>query len=302
MSPDPSDAPTGGGEQAAPRSGPAETDGEAESYDEDETERSGRPGVLCPEPTVFVLDEDGRADLFEYWLGDDYRIVTAQSAAEAETVFDDRVAVALVRNEADEDCKEAVERLIASRSPFARTVVTTTGRVEAAFPGIEYDVCLVEPTNESGVRETVDRLVRRTQYQALLKRYYEVTAFVTSREVTKTKAELDGDETYQRATRALETHREQLRALQHWFDADDHDAVLQSLRPDESPGVAAGDSESGSSEKHRPDRCVNCDVEWSDRPGSTAAYERLGAFVWKCRECNAVQNLPDPSHRRLARR
>lgn len=302
MSPHRPDAPAGGSEQADPPSGPPEREGKKGSDDGQASAAGGRPGVLCSTPTVFVLDEDGRADLFEYWLGDDYRVVTAQTAAEAETVFDDRVAVALVRNEADEDCKEAVERLLASRSPFARTVVTTTGRVEAAFPGIEYDVCLVEPTNESGVRETVYRLVRRTQYQALLKRYYEVTAFVTSREVTKTKEELDDDETYQRATRALETHRKRLRALQRRFDADDHDAVLQSLRPDESPGVAAGDSESGSSEKHRPDRCVNCDVEWSDAPGSTAAYERLGAFVWKCRECNAVQNLPDPSHRRLARR
>lgn len=280
----------------------SEKDEGKESDDGGATATSGRPGVLCPEPTVFVLDEDGRADLFEFWLGDDYRIVTAQTAAEAETVFDDRVAVTLVRNEASEDCKEAVERLLASRSPFARTVVTTTGRVEAAFPGIEYDVCLVEPTTESGVRETVDRLVRRTQYQALLKRYYEVTAFVTSKEVRNTREELAGDDAYERATRALEAHRKRLRALQSEFDADDHDAVLQSLRPDEGLGAPTGGTGSGSGEKHRPDRCVNCDVEWTDDPGATAAYERLGAFVWKCRECNAVQNLPDPSHRRLARR
>lgn len=302
MSPHPSDAPAGDGERADPPSDLPERNERKGNDDGEATATNGRPGVLCSVPTVFVLDDDGRADLFEYWLGDDYRVVTARTAAEAETVFDDRVAVALVRNEASDDCKEAVERLITSRSPFARTVVTTTGRVEAAFPGIEYDVCLVEPTNESGVRETVDRLVRRTQYQALLKRYYEVTAFVTSKEVTNAKAELDDDETYQRAARALETHRKQLRTLQRRFDADDHDAVLQSLRPDKGPGPSAGEAGSGSGEKHRPDRCVNCDVEWSDAPGSTAAYERLGAFVWKCRECNAVQNLPDPSHRRLARR
>lgn len=302
MPPRSSDARAGDDDPAAAGASSTDGDGTQERSDRPASESVGRPGVLCSEPTVFVLDEAGRAELFEYWLAEDYRVVTAQTAAEAETVFDDRVAVAMVRNEADEDCKEAVERLVASRSPFARTIVTTTGRVEAAFPGIEYDVCLVEPTTESGVRETVDRLSRRAQYQALLKRYYEVTAFVTNREVTKTKEELEDDETYQRATRALETHRTQLNTLQSGFDADDHDAVLQSLRPDDDLGPSADDAGSGSSEKHRPDRCVNCDVEWTDDPGATAAYERLGAFVWKCRECNAVQNLPDPSHRRLARR
>lgn len=265
------------------------------------TSDGGLGSLLRSRPTVFVYDQPIRCELFEMWLSDGTRVVTASSLDEAESVFDDGVAVSLIRNEVDDATKERLSELIAARSPFSRTVVTTDQRVEAVFPGIDYDVCLVEPTTKAGVRETVERLVRRTLYQAMLKRYYDLTAFVTSREVSDDGASTATAADYERARRRMNSLRERLESLQRTFDQDDLDAVLQSLRPDDAfgPGTDGdGDGdESHQSEKHRPDKCVNCGLEWA----SDEQYRRLGAFVWKCRDCGTVQNLPDPSHRRLAR-
>lgn len=275
-------------------------------------ERTGRSGRSRPgasptvygKPTVFVLDEPVRAELFELWLADGCRVETASSRSEIDDRFDPSVSVALVRNEARAALKEAVEAKIASEAPFCRTVVTTSEHVEIMFPGIEYDVCLPEPTTKASVRETVDRLARRAEYQRALREYYRRSVRAANIEVSQDDDDLLEDGEYAEVEAEGERLRERLETLLATFDADDLAAVKESVRPTADFGPESSERNKRRGEKHRPDKCVGCELEWGvDHGGAVGqGYRRLGAYVWKCTDCGTVQNLPDPSHRRLARR
>lgn len=252
--------------------------------------------------SVLVVDDPVRAELFEYWLGEGRRIRTATSPREAQAAFDRSVAVALVRNEIGDEAKSTIEKQIQGNSPFCRTVVTTTEHVEIMFPGIEYDVCLSEPTTRGEVCETVDRLQRRAQYQSVLRTYYDVTVAITNREVSD---RVDGASTSSAVAdleRARKRLREELSRLVSAFDEDDLSAVQEQLRPDQSFGPESSKADNQQGTQKRPTSCVSCGRSWetADWTGEKP-YSRLGAFVWKCTACGAVQNLPDPSHRRIAK-
>lgn len=252
--------------------------------------------------SVLVVDDPVRAELFEFWLDEGRRVRTATSPREAREAFDRSVAVALVRNEIGDDAKSTIEKQIRQNSPFCRTVVTTTEHVEIMFPGIEYDVCLSEPTTREEVRETVDRLQRRAQYQSVLRTYYDVTVAITNREVSdRANAASDGPgvDDLERARKRL---REELSRLVSAFDEDDLTAVQEQLRPDPSFGPESSKADRKQGMQKRPASCVSCGRSWEtgDRSGEKP-YSRLGAFVWKCTACGAVQNLPDPSHRKIAK-
>lgn len=255
-------------------------------------------------PTVFVLDEPVRADLFAMWLSEECRVLKAATLDEVDEEFDDSVTVALVRNEVAQELKEAVAERIASRSPFCRTVVTTSEHVEILFPGIEYDVCLTEPTTKRGVRETVSRLTRRAQYQATLKKYYSASMMAATIEVQHREKEQDPEQPHADVHETIDRLKARLEGLLETFDADDLAAIQQSIRPETRFGPETSKRNKRRGEKHRPDGCVGCGLEWGvDYGGSIGqGYRRLGAYVWKCTDCGTVQNLPDPSHRRLARR
>lgn len=269
-------------------------------------EERSQPGPADSEthrPTVLLIDEPVRADLFEMWLADTCTVRTAATPAAVRQNFDDSVMVALVRNEVGDEAKALVEEQIRLHSPFCRTVITTTEHVEILFPEISYDVCLHEPTNRGEVRETVDRLSRRATYQSLLKKYYRLTVSLANREISDTAAELPEDPEYDSLREAKDRLLAALTRLQSTFDDDDLRAVQDSLRPQRAFGPDATERNEKAGKKHLPDRCVGCGREWSTNGNSPEAsgYRRLGAFVWKCRDCGTVQKLSDPSHRRVAR-
>lgn len=253
------------------------------------------------QPTVLVVDESVRADLFELWL-DGFNVETAISRREAVETFDGSVAVAIVRNELPDEVKSALQSLIASRAPFCRTIITTTERVEVMYPGMDYDVCLSEPTNKASLRETVGRMLLRARYDANLRNYYECSMRAANREVGLSDADLVEDEEYHRLSERMDAIKERLEAILARFDEDDLDAVQRSIRPEVGFGSKSKQINKKRGEKYRPDKCVGCGLEWGVNHGGTIGegYKRLGAFVWECADCGAVQNMPDPSHRRVA--
>jgi len=255
-------------------------------------------------PTVLILDEPVRAELFEMWLESGCQIRTANTKSSVTEQFDQSITVALVRNEARKELKSTVERQIARRSPFCRTVITTNEHVEILFPGIEYDVCLSEPTTKRSVRETVGRLARRAQYQATLRRYYDFSLRAASLEVSQGRETSDDEDKRETLVATADRLKDRLEALRSTFDADDLAAVKQSLKHESDFGREATRRNRQKGEKHRPDVCVGCGLEWGVEHGGglDEGYRRLGAFAWKCTDCGTVQNIPDPSHRRLAHR
>lgn len=166
------------------------------------------------------------------------------------------------------------------------------------FPEMEYDVCLTEPTDRKTVRETVYHLMLRARYDANRCNYYQCSVQAANFEVQFDDEELAGHPRYERLSEQLGDVKQRLEAILSRFDEDDLDAVQQSAKPDVEFGQESSDHDKRLGDKYQPDKCVSCGLEWSgDRENE---YKRLGAFVWECTQCGSVQNLPDPSHRRVA--
>lgn len=253
-------------------------------------------------PSVLVVDDEIRADLFEHWLAEDFHVRTATSRSETFEEFDETVAVAIVRNELKQEFKEELQDQIAATVPFCRTIITTTEKVEIMFPGLEYDVCLTEPTNRETVRETVYHLMLRARYDANLRNYYQCSIQAANMEVQLVEAELAESDRYERLRRRMGNVKQHLEAILHRFDPDDLDAVQQSIKPDVGFGRETSEKNDREGDKYQPDACVSCGLEWGiDHGGDLGTgSKRLGSFVWECTKCGSVQNLPDPSHRRVA--
>lgn len=253
-------------------------------------------------PSVLIVDDEIRADLFEHWLAEDFHVKTASSRAETFEQFDETVAVTIVRNELKADLKEDLQERIASVVPFCRTIITTTEKVEIMYPGLDYDVCLTEPTNRETVRETVYHLMLRARYDANLRNYYQCSIQAANMEVQLTEEGLAESDRYKRLRRRMGNVKQHLEAILHRFDDDDLDAVQQSVKPDVGFGRETSEKNKQEGEKYQPDACVGCGLEWGvDHGGDLGdGCKRLGSFVWECTKCGSVQNLPDPSHRRVA--
>jgi hypothetical protein len=253
-------------------------------------------------PTVLIVDGETRVDRFHHWLGDDCPIRTASSRSEALDAFDETATVAIVRNELQSELKDALQDELASVAPFCRTIITTTEDVEIMFPEMDYDVCLTEPTTGETVRETVYHLMLRARYDANLCNYYQCSVQATNLEVQFGDDELADHPRYVRLTEQLGDIKQRLEAILQRFDEDDLDAVQQTIKPDVGFGRETSEHNKSVGDKYQPDTCVGCNLVWGTDPGGDRGMvnTRLGAFVWECTKCGSVQNLPDPSHRRVA--
>lgn len=253
-------------------------------------------------PTVVVVDDSVRSDLYSMWLEDRHDVRTATSPKEAAAEIDERTTVAVVRWEIPEKARRRIGTLLEERAPAAKVLLTRTTRDVPAIGDIDYDIALQEPITKSGLSSAVDRLVARSKYSVAIQRYYSCTVQATNLEVKHTREELSDHEQYQTLQSHIESLQHLLDMLVDQFDIDDLDAVLNGLMSADSGST--GPEESAAEQKYRPNECPECGLEWGvdHGPGLGRGYDKLGAFVWDCARCGAIQNLPDPSNRAVARR
>jgi len=241
-------------------------------------------------PTVVVFEDSTRGALYERWLPNPVDIVRPRSLEEALSVVDESVAVALVRHELPDEKREALGKLLDSRAPNARTVVTTTTRSPVADPLLDESACLCAPVDEEQFGDTVTRQLYVAIYRELLERYYDCTTRLATLEVKLDGDEREGDDTYQQLTSHITHLKAQLETIQSRLDRDDAETLFTELVPPEFERQADEQPPKGES-KYRPKRCHDCGRDWNVNPdGSPAGYRRLGAFVWACTDCGTVLN------------
>lgn len=251
-------------------------------------------------PSVLIIDDEYRTDLYEMWLRESYSVRTATSRREIFEQLDETVLVVLLRHEFDTDLKSDVETRIEGVSPACRIAVTTSKHTQVAYPDVDCETSICEPITEATVTETVDRLLCRALYHDGLRRYYHLTMRVTNVELSDGEGE-DRPE-YDRLQDRIRALSDHLDEVKNRLDADDYRAVLTSLKPTQSfPSQSHG--RKVKTDKHRPDRCRECGLAWGEDHGDPLGIgcQTLGAFTWKCTRCSTVQNVPSPSDRKVAR-
>lgn len=252
-------------------------------------------------PEVLIVDDEFRADLYELWLDDVFSLRKARSREQAIATIDESVGVVLLRHEIRDDVKAAIESRVRSVSPLCRIAITTSKRTEILSPTIDAEACIAEPITKEKIRETTMRLMKRALYHGAIREYFRMAFQVTNIQIQ------DGEEVHEKDEQQLHDDFSELSELVSeigsLLDAKDRNAVLGSLRP-EVAFPTEEEEAAADTNKYRPDKCSDCGLTWGVHHGGVLdeGFNYLGAFTWKCRSCGAVQSLPSPTDRRVARR
>ncbi|GAA0555344.1 HalX domain-containing protein [Halorubrum ejinorense] len=190
-------------------------------------------------PLVLVVeDEPDLADLYAAWLGDEYRVRTAYGGHEALDQLDevdDEVDAILLDRRMPGLSGDEVLTAVRDRGIDCRVAMVTA--VEPDFDILEmgFDDYLVKPVTSDTLRETVEGLLRRSEYDSEVQDLFSLTSKKAMLESEKSATDLADNEEYQRLTDRIETLREQADESRDAVadDEEDYEKLFQDFDTEE---------------------------------------------------------------------
>ena len=178
-------------------------------------------------PLVLVVeDEPDLADLYAAWLGDEYRVRTAYGGREALDQLDevdDAVDAILLDRRMPGLSGDEVLTAVRDRGIDCRVAMVTA--VEPDFDILEmgFDDYLVKPVTSETLRETVEGLLRRGEYDSEVQELFSLTSKKAMLESEKSASDLADNDEYQRLTERIDELREQADESRDAVATDDED-------------------------------------------------------------------------------
>ncbi|KOX96161.1 MULTISPECIES: HalX domain-containing protein [Halorubrum] len=178
-------------------------------------------------PLVLVVeDEPDLADLYAAWLGDEYRVRTAYGGREALDQLDEadnEVDAILLDRRMPGLSGDEVLTAVRDRGIDCRVAMVTA--VEPDFDILEmgFDDYLVKPVTSDTLRETVEGLLRRGEYDSEVQELFSLTSKKAMLESEKSANDLADNEEYQRLTDRIEELRERADESRDAVASDDED-------------------------------------------------------------------------------
>jgi len=173
-------------------------------------------------PTVLAVDDDEKLlETYRMWLDADYDLRLAAGGEEALEKLDDDVQVVLLdRLMPGLSGDELLDRIRESGVSCQVAMVTA---VEPDFDIAEmpFDAYVPKALDRETVVDTVERLIARTDYDAVLREHYAVAEKLSVIEERKTKAELAKDDAYQDLVERFRELESRLSAREEELDRDD---------------------------------------------------------------------------------
>jgi len=191
--------------------------------------RNGDPVVLI------VEDEPDVADTYRLWLETEYHVRMAADGDEGLDLLDDSVDVVLLDRMMPGLSGDEVLSQIREQSLDCRVAMVTA--VEPDFDILEmgFDAYLSKPVKSEQLRRTVENLLERSEYDALLQEYYALVEKQATLESTKSRAELDHSDEYGQLRDDIDELRNELgETLGGIEDDDDFITTIRGLSDDES--------------------------------------------------------------------
>ena len=178
-------------------------------------------------PLVLVVeDEPDLADLYAAWLDDEYRVRTAYGGQEAldqlDEVGDDVAAILLDRRMPGLSGDEVLTA-VRDRGIDCRVAMVTA--VEPDFDILEmgFDDYLVKPVTSDTLRETVEGLLRRGEYDSEVQELFSLTSKKAMLESEKSATDLADNDEYQRLTERIDELRDRADESRDAVASDDED-------------------------------------------------------------------------------
>lgn len=178
-------------------------------------------------PLVLVVeDEPDLADLYAAWLGDEYRVRTAYGGREALDQLDEvdgEVDAILLDRRMPGLSGDEVLTAVRERGIDCRVAMVTA--VEPDFDILEmgFDDYLVKPVTSDTLRETVEGLLRRGEYDTEIQELFALTSKKAMLESEKSASELAENEEYQRLTDRIGALRDRADESRDAVATDDED-------------------------------------------------------------------------------
>ncbi len=189
-------------------------------------------------PLVLVVeDEPDLADLYAAWLGDEYRVRTAyggQEALEELDAVDNQVDAILLDRRMPGLSGDEVLSAVRERGVDCRVAMVTAVEPDFDILKMGFDDYLVKPVASDTLRETVESLLRRGEYDSEMQELFSLTSKKAMLEAEKSVSELTDNDEYQRLTDRINELRskadESLKAVAE--DDDDFEKMFQEFDTD----------------------------------------------------------------------
>ncbi|RNJ25290.1 HalX domain-containing protein [Halosegnis longus] len=182
------------------------------------------------QPTVLIVDDEpDLADLYAAWLADSYDVRTAYGGDDGIDAADEDVDVALIDRLMPDTSGDEVLSAIRAAGYGCRVAMVTA--VEPDFDIIEmgFDDYLVKPVRREELREAVEQLLSRSEYDAQLREYYALVSKRAALETQKSERELEESEAYAELCEDIEELSVKLDETTADFTTEDFERALQEL-------------------------------------------------------------------------
>jgi predicted RNA-binding Zn-ribbon protein involved in translation (DUF1610 family) len=243
-----------------------------------------------PAATVAVFEDNKtRAELYALWL-EEYDVRVASSKRAAQEQIDDEIGVAVVSEVFADGVAETLVEIVRTESPLCR-VLAVEPRTEAS---VHLDAArrLAKPVFEETLRESVETLLQRLNYQLALQLYYKTRMDLAAH----TGASPTDDPPTEEAERLQErasTLQSRLEQYREHLSEEDIAAVMHDLTLDADESKEKQEVDS----KYWPDACPNCGEQW-ETDEETNTLTRIASYVWRCTRCGNVIMENDPGQGR----
>jgi len=188
-----------------------------------------------PATILVVDDEPDVADAYAAQLQDEFIVSTAYGGQEALDKIDDAVDVVLLDRRMPGISGDEVLAKIRDRELRIRVAMVTA--VDPDFDIIEmpFDDYVIKPVSRDDLFETINRLLRSSEYEDRLRRYYALTAKHATLMANKPESELAESDQFRQLETELEEIRDALNRTISEFDDDDFAAAFRDLDHETSP-------------------------------------------------------------------
>ena len=185
------------------------------------------------ETTVLVLeDQKGLADLYATWLSTDYTVRTTYTAADARSVFDDSIDIALVDRRLPIESGDEVLRWIRQTNSECRTAMVTAVNPDFDIIDMPLDDYLVKPVDKAILVDTIEALYTQREYDEIVRELYALIAKKTRIEQEKSRRELGDCEEYEELLSNLaETYNAANESILEIKNAGAFDTVFRGMNP-----------------------------------------------------------------------
>lgn len=180
--------------------------------------------------TVLVVeDEEGLAELYTAWLAEEYSVRTAFTAKGAFEELDADVDVALLDRRLPDSSGDEVVTEIRNRGLDTRVAMVTAVDPDLDIIDLGFDSYVVKPVDREELLDVVEKLLRRSHYDADVREYFSLAATRTALEQELNPAELDGSDEFQELTSRLETLKDSLDSHIDDLETEDYRALFNEL-------------------------------------------------------------------------